>query len=144
MSLQFYQGLIDDGDVIFNDYNSIISNLSLLVDEMNEYSINNGLDTKTRYMNDFNTKISNNITYLNSFDNQVENVKDNYSYKVRELTNFIGTSEVINTRLNSYIKDKCTVINNQISLPGNISSNILTDKIVSSNSLLFIIGLCLS
>ena len=101
---------IDDGEVIFNDYNSILSNLSLLVDEMNEYSINNGLDTKTRYMNDFNTKITNNITYLNSFDNQVENVKDNYSYKVRELTNFIGTSEVINTRLNSYIKDKCTVI----------------------------------
>lgn len=101
---------IDDGEIIFNDYNSIISNLSLLVDEMKEYSINNGLDTKTRYMNDFNTKISNNITYLNSFDNQIDNVKDNYNYKVKELTNFIGTSEAINTRLNGYIKDKYTVI----------------------------------
>ena len=101
---------ISDGEVIFNDYNSIISNLNLLIDEMNEYSVNNGLDFKTRYMNDFNTNIGHNITYLNSFDNRVDNIKDNYNYKVKELVNFVGNSESINTRLNSYIKDKYTVI----------------------------------
>ena len=101
---------IDNGEVIFNDYNSIISNLNLLTDEMNEYSINNCIDIKTRYMNDFYSEIYNDIVYLNNFDNNVDKIYDCFNYKVKELTNFTGTSELINNRLNCYIKDKYTVL----------------------------------
>lgn len=101
---------IDDGEIIFNDYNAILSNLNLLLDEINEYSINNGLDIKTRYMNDFNINYGHNITFLMNFDNKMDINTECYNYKVKELVNFIGTSEEINNRLNMYIKDKRTVI----------------------------------
>lgn len=100
---------IDDGIVVMNDYNSILSSYELLTDEMIEYSINSGLDTKTRYMNELTLNISNDIYYLMNFDNNLNN-KDIYQYKIIELDNFIGTSEEINKRLNKYLKDKYTII----------------------------------
>ena len=101
---------INNGDVIFNDYNSIISSLNLLLEEINDYNINNNFDINTRYMNEFNLNITNNIIYLMNFDNKINGLNDSYNYKVIELTNFIGDSEAVNKRLNDYVKDNYTII----------------------------------
>ena len=101
---------INDGEVIINDYNSILSSYNLLVDEMNEYTLNNNFDPKTRYMFELTTDIKNSTYYLMNFDNDIPFNKKSFKYKVKKLDNFIGTNDEINKRLNKYINDKYTVI----------------------------------
>lgn len=101
---------IDDGVIIVNDYNEILASYNLLNDEMIEYSINNQLDSKTRYMHELCLNIYTNIYYLYSFDNNFLINDDFYKYNVSELGNFIGTSVDINNRLNKYLDMKCTIV----------------------------------
>lgn len=101
---------IDDGIIIVNDYNSILASYNLLNDEMIEYSINNGLDSKTRYMHELCLNIYQDIYYLSSFDNNISTCDNFYKYNVSELENFTGTSVDINNRLNKYLDMKYTII----------------------------------
>lgn len=101
---------IDDGVIIVNDYNEILASYNLLSDEMIEYSINNQLDTKTRYMHELYLNIYPNIYYLYSFDNNFSINDDFYKYNVSELENFTGTSVDINNRLNKYLDMKYTIV----------------------------------
>lgn len=101
---------IDDGIIIVNDYNEILASYNLLSDEMAEYSINNQLDSKTRYMHELCLNIYTNIYYLYSFDNNFLINDDFYKYNVSELENFIGTSVDINNRLNKYLDVKYTIV----------------------------------
>lgn len=101
---------IDDGIIIVNDYNSILASYNLLSDEMIEYSINNGLDSKTRYMHELCLNTYQDIYYLSSFDNNISTCDDFYKYNVSELENFTGTSVDINNRLNKYLDMKYTII----------------------------------
>lgn len=101
---------IDDGVIIVNDYNEILASYNLLSDEMIEYSINNQLDSKTRYMHELCLNIYTNIYYLYSFDNNFLINDDFYKYNVSELENFIGTSVDINNRLNKYLDMKYTIV----------------------------------
>ncbi len=101
---------IDDGIIIVNDYNEILASYNLLSDEMAEYSINNQLDPKTRYMHELCLNIYTNIYYLYSFDNNFLINDDFYKYNVSELENFIGTSVDINNRLNKYLDMKYTIV----------------------------------
>ena len=105
-SLLDYAG---DNLIFVNDYNSIISSYSLLVDEMNEYTISNELPTDTKYMIDFDISKLNNVYYLMNFDNN-SNIDDKYVYKSFELDNFVGTESDIKKRLDEYIKAKKTII----------------------------------
>ena len=101
---------IEDGDLIINDYNSILVNYNLLLEEMTEYSINCGLDSKTRYMNDLKLNKRGNNIYLMNFDNVLDIDDDYVKYKVYNLDNFTGTIEEINKRLNNYLKDKYVIV----------------------------------
>ena len=101
---------IDDGIIFINDYNTIESSYTLLVDEMLEYTTSNNLPKDTKYMNDLDLNNGHDIYYLMNFDNGINSPKDCYAYKVLELDNFQGTSEDINKRLNTYLKGHKTII----------------------------------
>ena len=101
---------IDDGIIFINDYNTIESSYTLLVDEMLEYTTSNDLPKDTKYMNDLDLNNGHDIYYLMNFDNGINSPKDCYAYKVLELDNFQGTSEDINKRLNTYLKGHKTII----------------------------------
>ena len=101
---------IDDGIIFINDYNTIESSYTLLVDEMLEYTTSNDLPKDTKYMNDLDLNNGHDIYYLMNFDNGINSPKDCYVYKVLELDNFQGTSEDINKRLNTYLKGHKTII----------------------------------
>lgn len=114
---------IDNGPIFINDYNSIINSYELLNSEIEDYIVNNNLDKNTKFMNELDLTNRNNVYYLNNFDNTVAN-KDTIKINVSELTNFVGNSTDINKRLNSYLKNKYTVIIC-------ISSNYKADKLIN-------------
>lgn len=101
---------VDDDFVIVDDYNAILTNYQLLVDEMIEYSINIGLTPNTRYMHELDLNMRNNIYYLMNFDNIISNKEDYVKYNATNLDNFIGNSVDINKRLNQYLNEKYTVV----------------------------------
>ena len=100
---------IDGGNIYINNYNDLLTSYELLYNEINEYITNNELDFNTKFMCNFDlSKISNNIVYLNDFDNKISD--DYVTYNSYSLDNFTGPIDKINNRLNKYIKEKNTVI----------------------------------
>lgn len=123
---------IDNGPIFINDYNSIINSYELLNSEIEDYIVNNNLDKNTKFMNELDLTTRNNVYYLNNFDNTVAN-KDTIKINVSELTNFVGNSTDINKRLNSYLKDKYTVI---ICISSNYKADKLINDLDNNNGLL--------
>lgn len=123
---------IDNGPIFINDYNSIINSYELLNSEIEDYIVNNNLDKNTKFMNELDLTTRNNVYYLNNFDNTVAN-KDTIKINVSELTNFVGNSTDINKRLNSYLKDKYTVI---ICVSSNYKADKLINDLDNNNGLL--------
>lgn len=102
-------GYLDNVLTIFNEYSEIEENYKQLIEEMYDYSINQNLDPKTKYMNDFDDiKINEKIT-LSKFDNVI-NVKNTFNYNSYDIEPFSNKLEDVNSRLNKYIKEKKTVI----------------------------------
>ena len=100
---------IDNGILFVNDYNAIISSYNLLIDEINEYKINNDFSNDTKFMFDFDISKCKDVYYLMNFDNKYEK-KDSFVYNSSELQNFVGTETDIKNKLNEYIKSKFTVV----------------------------------
>lgn len=101
---------INNGNIIFNDYNGIIASYNLLLDEISEYNKSNEFDLNTKYMNDLTLQLTNNIIYFMNFDNVVNNLKKPITYNSLILENFIGSIDEINKRLNKYLKQGNIVI----------------------------------
>lgn len=101
---------IAGGEIIVDDYNSIVSSYELLFDEMSEYKLSNDIDISYKYMNDLSIGDKYDKTYLMSFDNVKDITKDSYKYNVHQLDNFTGKPSDINILLNNYIKSGHTVV----------------------------------
>ena len=101
---------IGSGTVFFDDYNGILANYNLLIDEMSEYAESININPKTKFMNDLSLSIKNKIIYFMNFDNLVDGIKDVSRYTSTEIENFTGSIADINKRLNDYLKDKYCVI----------------------------------
>ncbi len=91
---------------VFNDYQTIESNVAILFEEIEEYRKNNEEDMD--YM--FPFTIPKYVLYFLNFDNEVPTVKQVKKYESYALENFQGPPSDINKRLNQYIKNKYTVI----------------------------------
>lgn len=99
---------INSNIVIINEYNSILSNYSLLYDEITEFKQNNSLPENELFMHDLDLIKNREITYLYKFDNNLD--KETIRYNSFDLENFTGSPSEINKRLNQFIKDNKTVI----------------------------------
>ena len=96
--------------VIYFDYNKILKGYELLLNDIENYNINNGYPLDTKYMNSFDDIICNNIYYLLDFDNKIDSVKNTQNYNTYEIEAFSTKVEEINKTLNQYILDNKTVI----------------------------------
>ena len=123
---------MDQPFIFFNDRDQVNKNFELLVEEMNDYKINNEFNLSTKFMFDLASNYKNEINFV-SFDNES---KGNINrYQAFELENFIGDIKQISDRLESYIKSKKTVI---ICLSdrykvNKLESELLCDNVVITN-----------
>ena len=101
---------INGGEIVVDDYNSIVSSYELLFEEMAEYKLSNDIDNSYQYMNDLSIGDKYDKTYLMSFDNIKDITKESYKYNVHQLDNFTGKPSDINILLNSYIKSGNTIV----------------------------------
>ena len=107
---------------IYDNYNEIENSYQELVKEMFDYSISTNLPGTTEYM--FNLKsISEKAIYFYDFDNTIS--KDN-NYTVGNIEPFIGDKELINQRLNKYLKENNIVI---ICLSNRFQANKIIDEL---------------
>lgn len=123
---------MDNPILFFNDRDLVNKSYELLVEEMNNYKENNGMDINTNFMFHLECSYKNELNFV-SFDNES---KGNINrYKSFELDNFIGNINQISERLDSYIKNKKTVI---ICLSdrykvNKLESELLCDNVVITN-----------
>ncbi len=123
---------MDQPFIFFNDRDQVNKSFELLVEEMNDYKINNEFNLSTKFMFDLASNYKNEINFV-SFDNES---KGNINrYQAFELENFIGDIKQISDRLESYIKSKKTVI---ICLSdrykvNKLQSELLCDNVVITN-----------
>ncbi|MBQ9318298.1 MAG: transcription-repair coupling factor [Bacilli bacterium] len=99
---------MDKPIIFYNDRNLINRSYELLVEEMDDYKLNNSMPINTKFMFDLEISYSNEIDFI-SFDN-VSQSNNIVKYKTLELENFIGGINQIIERLKQYIKDNKTVI----------------------------------
>ena len=120
---------LSDPIIFFDDKKNIESSYKLLIDEMDDYKLNNAIDKSTKFM--FNLKNNYNYPEVDfvSFDNKRNN-KTELNYQSYELENFIGDMNSISKRLNSYIKDGKTVI---VCLSDRYKVNRLENELTSNN-----------
>ena len=120
---------LGDPIIFYDDKKSIDKSYELLVEEINDYKINNEIDNDTKFMFEFEKSYKYEEIDFVSFDNKTDsNIKVNY--QSFELDNFIGNMELISKRLNKYIKEGKTVI---ICLSDRYKVNRLENEIISNN-----------
>lgn len=98
--------------LIYDDKSSINTSYKLLVEEIDDYKKTNELNKNTKFMFDLLDSYNLDEIDFASFDNKTKlnkNIKYK-SYQSFELDNFSGGMDLINKRLNQYIKDGKTVI----------------------------------
>lgn len=106
---------LDDCILIISNYNEIAVGYTKLLEDINEY--NNSLEIKpvTKYMNNLDITSYKNTIYLESFNNNVNSTQNIKSFEIEPFSNDIN---LINKRLNNYLKDNTVIIclNNRYSL----------------------------
>ena len=100
---------LDNPIIFYNDRKSIERSFELLQEEINDYKLNNEIESKTRFMFDLYKNYKYDEIDFVSFDNKKNN-RAELEYQSFEIDNFIGGMESISKRLNSYIRDGKTVI----------------------------------
>lgn len=103
-------GYLDSPITIYNNYQNIITNLTLLEDEIINYNIGIEVDPKTKYMFDFNDIKPKETIIFEDLDELSLKIKDCIIYKNTEVSPFPKEAKEINKRLNNYTKLKKTVI----------------------------------
>ena len=93
--------------IVYNDKNSINNNYELLVEEINDYKVNNEIYFSNKFMFELQKEYKFDEIDFVSFDN---NSYNNTKYQSFELDNFSGGMGGVSRRLNAYIKDGKTVI----------------------------------
>lgn len=106
--------------IFFNNYNQIFNSYKLLVDEINNYKIENNIDKNIKYMFELD-EIKNNYIYY--FDKYDENAID---YKTKAINNLNINKDSIEEYLNMMLEKKYTII---ISLNNKITARKIVDKL---------------
>lgn len=99
---------IDDPIIIFDGLKEINNAYLNLQEEIENYNISLNIPKNTKYMNDLN-----NINYEYCFENFDENlisVKNTKNYNSYELEPFSKNIDLINKRLNTYIRENTVII----------------------------------
>ena len=106
--------------IFFNNYNQIFNSYKLLVDEINNYKIENNIDKNIKYMFELD-EIKNNYIYY--FDKYDENAID---YKSKAINNLNINKDSIEEYLKVMLEKKYTII---ISLNNKITARKIVDKL---------------
>ena len=93
--------------VVFIDYNNLLNNYELLLEEIENYNQSKQIEKK--YMFNLDEILYNDAIYFSSFDNQVIKIKDKIKYESKEIDYFPTSKENINHVLKSY-KNRTVII----------------------------------
>ena len=96
---------LENNLVIYDNYNNIINGYKNLLNEILEY--NTSINSNSTYMNELNNIKEEKVKYFYNYDNSDSNTKKYESYNI---DNFPTTLELINKRLNEYLKNNKTII----------------------------------
>ena len=118
---------LDNPIVIYNNKNLIKDNYNILIEEVNDYILNNKLDKDIKFMHEFKSGYSKYEYNFVDFDN---NVSIN---KIYELENIRGGFKELNQVANDYIQKKYTVI---ICLSDRYKINKLDNELSSNNKII--------
>lgn len=107
-SVSLYE-YMDRPDIIFNNYQDIIKNYKLILEEIEDYKKVNNLDHRIKYMYDFDDIKLKKVIYFSDFDDII-NDTDYVNYNSKELENFKGPIDKIKEQLMKYINNNKTLV----------------------------------
>lgn len=96
-------GYLNNPITIYNNYHTLMVNYNLLLEEITNYSISINLDSKTKYMFNFDEVQDKDAIIFEEFHNQNKNSKAKIYNKV-DIETFPKEPKQINKRLNIYLK----------------------------------------
>ena len=120
---------LDNPIIFYDDRKSIEINFNLLNEEIADYKTNNNIESNVKFMFNLEKSYKNEEIDFVTFDNRKNNSTE-LNYQSFTLDNFIGGMESISKKLNSYIKDKKTVI---VCLSDRYKVTKLSEEIISNN-----------
>ena len=103
---------LDSPITIFKDYNQILTNYKLLVEQILDYKSDKDNSYKGDYIHDINDIKKEDIIYYNTIDNYLENVPKNnvINFNIREINNFSDDVEAIKKFINTNLNDNKTIV----------------------------------
>ncbi len=114
--------------LFYEDYNDILNENKILLDEINDYNISNETDDKYMFNLDEVNKIKS--IYFTKYDNKVNFAKSLDNYNTYAIEPFSNSLVDVNKRLNMYIEKNKTVI---ICLSSRYQINRIIDNIENKN-----------
>ena len=96
---------MDQPNIIFNNYQDILKNYKLILEEIADYKKINNLDSHIKYMYDFNDIKVGKVIYFSSFDESI-NQKEGINYNSKEIENFKGSIDKVKEQLMKYINNE--------------------------------------
>lgn len=100
---------MDQPNIIFNNYQDILKNYKLILEEIADYKKINNLDSHIKYMYDFNDIKVGKVIYFSSFDESI-NQKEGINYNSKEIENFKGSIDKVKEQLMKYINKNKTLV----------------------------------
>ena len=102
------KGYLNNPVTIYNNYQALLVNYNLLLDEIKNYNISIEIDPNTKYMFDLQKIEDKSPIIFEEFHNQ--NIEKAKIFKKVDIPNFPNNAKEINERLNVYLKQNKLVI----------------------------------
>ena len=106
--------------IFFNNYNQIFNSYKMLVDEINNYKIENNIDKNIKYMYDFDEIKNDNIYYFDKYDVKA------IDYRSKTIENLNFNKDSLEEYLKLMLKKDYTIV---ISLNNKITARKVVDKL---------------